>query len=588
MNKNIIKKAGLVLSVLLLITGAMVLTGCEDTLTSAIENEVEIASAAGGSPHDGTILINTGDAYTNSTAVSLSIFAKDDIGTTDMRISENSDYSDNSWIIYGTSYAYNLSPGDGVKTVYIWFKDGADQVSSRYSASIILDTSSPSYINRTPSPNTTGIARATTIQVRFDQPVDPSTLINTNFYLKNGVSPVTAVLSYSSGTNTATLTPNSDLDWNTLYTAYLTTGVKDAAGNSLVNGSTWSFTIKPKVATLEHLGGISLSSLISSASLSNAPTSFSYMTVKDNYIFVTTNNESVYYIGYIFKINALNPSHLTYVNSNDLSHNSQMVITNANYIFVGHSDGNIYQMNYSLNETGVYGSSTGGFINFSANGNIAQISNNSLISYSPTTLNSGTEISNHSEFSYTEAITTYGNWTYVASTDYSDYSPVNSIDVVYTGELGVNQGSTSISQTIVITSSTGDSTITGVDSHGGELLYVTHSGSSNGIVVLDTNDPSDPYGGVSVHSDATSALSSLDGTEDISIDNNYAIVARAGNGFAVLDLTSFYSPAILLSANAAYTAGAYRVIFKYPYFYVLEGSGRTSLTTLNVYELSID
>ncbi|MBT2549121.1 Ig-like domain-containing protein [Arthrobacter sp. ISL-65] len=51
-------------------------------------------------------------------------------------------------------------------------------------------------------------------------------------------------MSYNATTRTATLNPTVTLAGRTKYTAVLSAGIRDAAGNPLV-GTSWSFTTGP-------------------------------------------------------------------------------------------------------------------------------------------------------------------------------------------------------------------------------------------------------------------------------------------------------------------------------------------------------
>lgn len=98
--------------------------------------------ASDTTPPTGSISINSGATYTNSTSVTLSISASDPSGVSQMCISNTTSCS--SWETYTTSKSWTLSTGDGTKIVYIWFKDGVGNAnSSPYSDIIILDTTPP-------------------------------------------------------------------------------------------------------------------------------------------------------------------------------------------------------------------------------------------------------------------------------------------------------------------------------------------------------------------------------------------------------------------------------------------------------------
>jgi len=70
--------------------------------------------------------------------------------------------------------------------------------------------------------------------------MDALTITSSTFTLMQGTTTVSGLLSYS-GT-TATFVPASNLLPNTTYTATITTGAKDLAGNALANNYVWSFT----------------------------------------------------------------------------------------------------------------------------------------------------------------------------------------------------------------------------------------------------------------------------------------------------------------------------------------------------------
>lgn len=95
------------------------------------------------SPPTGTVLINNGDSFTNQTAVTLSLFAEDTgSGVSEMRFSENNvDWG--AWETYATSKAWNLGAADGVKAVYVQFRDGVGNLSDVATDTITLDTTLP-------------------------------------------------------------------------------------------------------------------------------------------------------------------------------------------------------------------------------------------------------------------------------------------------------------------------------------------------------------------------------------------------------------------------------------------------------------
>ena len=91
----------------------------------------------------GSISINNGASTTTVTGVTLTLSCTDSgSGCAEMQFStDNTTWSD--WEAYATSKAWTLTSGDGTKTVYAQFKDGAGNISTNYSDTIILDTSAP-------------------------------------------------------------------------------------------------------------------------------------------------------------------------------------------------------------------------------------------------------------------------------------------------------------------------------------------------------------------------------------------------------------------------------------------------------------
>jgi hypothetical protein len=93
----------------------------------------------------GTISINSGAAATNNAAVSLTLSATTaNAGdpVMDMRFS-NDGVTFGAWQPYTTNASYTLPSGDGNKTVYVEYRNGAGGISSAVPASILLDSTAP-------------------------------------------------------------------------------------------------------------------------------------------------------------------------------------------------------------------------------------------------------------------------------------------------------------------------------------------------------------------------------------------------------------------------------------------------------------
>ena len=93
----------------------------------------------------GSILINNGAEYTNSTSVTLNLTAIDDLsGVSQVRFSNDNLWDSEVWENPGTTKAWTLSGTNGLKTVYYQIKDNANLTSITYWSTITLDTVAPS------------------------------------------------------------------------------------------------------------------------------------------------------------------------------------------------------------------------------------------------------------------------------------------------------------------------------------------------------------------------------------------------------------------------------------------------------------
>jgi len=113
-------------------------------------------------PPTGSIQINNGEAYTTSLSVKLNLLATDSLsGIVTMRFSnDGKTYSQNE--AYFTLKAWDLSSGDGVKTIYVNYTDYAGN-SQIYYDTIVLDTSPPMVSIVSPKLNATIGSQTVTI-----------------------------------------------------------------------------------------------------------------------------------------------------------------------------------------------------------------------------------------------------------------------------------------------------------------------------------------------------------------------------------------------------------------------------------------
>jgi len=135
-----------------------VTTGVTDSTRNTLSSQYETSNGFTtgttvdtNSPSNPTISINSGAATTTSTSVTLTISATDDVGITAFYASEASSTlssSDSGWNSFTSSTSYSAtvsftlssasSAGNYSRTVYVWFKDAAGNVSTSASDGITL------------------------------------------------------------------------------------------------------------------------------------------------------------------------------------------------------------------------------------------------------------------------------------------------------------------------------------------------------------------------------------------------------------------------------------------------------------------
>jgi Big-like domain-containing protein len=155
----------------------------------------------------------------------------------------------------GSNTTYTAKVGTGVRDL----AGNALQAKTwTFTTGANADVTAPTLNSTSPAGGT--VAISSPINVSLNEPMDPATITTANFMVTGpGTTPVKGVVAFDAITNTATFTrhnhfltpsvcdlaPASDLDHNTLYTATLTTGAKDLAGNALAGDLVWSFTTAP-------------------------------------------------------------------------------------------------------------------------------------------------------------------------------------------------------------------------------------------------------------------------------------------------------------------------------------------------------
>jgi streptogramin lyase len=197
---------------------------------------------------------NTSDGLTHETVYAIAI---DSSGNKWFATHHNgiSKFDDITWTTYNT-YNSNL-PHNRVNSVIVdssqdkWFGT-ADGIGA-----LVNDNTPPEIISTDPPDSSTGFSISSDITATFSDRMDQATIGDANFIIEdsNG-DKVWGEVSYDPSAKSAVFNPYSDLDYASSYTAKITTGVRDVAGNYMTTDKVWSFTTED-LATIIQGGSTS-------------------------------------------------------------------------------------------------------------------------------------------------------------------------------------------------------------------------------------------------------------------------------------------------------------------------------------------
>lgn len=132
--------------------------------------------------------------------------------------------------------------GNALATAYVW----------TFTTVPPPDVTPPGVVSTFPANGAISITTAATLTAEFSEPLNPATVTTSTFILMQGTTSIAGVVTYSG--NTASFNPDVALASMTAYTATITTGVMDIAGNSMTADYSWSFTtdgeVNPDVPTV--------------------------------------------------------------------------------------------------------------------------------------------------------------------------------------------------------------------------------------------------------------------------------------------------------------------------------------------------
>ncbi|MBI5091860.1 MAG: Ig-like domain-containing protein [Candidatus Hydrogenedentes bacterium] len=102
------------------------------------------------------------------------------------------------------------------------------------------DTTAPAVSSTDPANGATGVPPGRNLSATFSKAMNPLTITTATFTLRHGTTPVAGTVSYAG--ITAVFNPTGSLPSSTLYTATITSGATDLAGNALASDHVWTFT----------------------------------------------------------------------------------------------------------------------------------------------------------------------------------------------------------------------------------------------------------------------------------------------------------------------------------------------------------
>jgi Ice-binding-like/Bacterial Ig-like domain len=129
------------------------------------------------------------------------------------------------------------------------------------------DHVAPRVIATDPAGGATEVVLNKKISATFSEAMDPSTLNATTFTLRQGTVAVAGVVSTAGAT--ATFSPSDNLAAGTTFTATITTGAADPAGNSMATNYSWSFTTSACAETPVALGTASTFAVLAGSTVAN-------------------------------------------------------------------------------------------------------------------------------------------------------------------------------------------------------------------------------------------------------------------------------------------------------------------------------
>jgi hypothetical protein len=132
----------------------------------------------------------------------------------------------------------------GVNVITMKAEYGSDVGYDTITITRLPDTTPPTVTSTTPGSGATNVSVNASVRVDFNEAMDAATLTSATFSLAdNGGNVVSGTV--TGLVSSATFAPAVSLPGLTTYTATVSVGARDAAGNAIAGPYTWSFTTGP-------------------------------------------------------------------------------------------------------------------------------------------------------------------------------------------------------------------------------------------------------------------------------------------------------------------------------------------------------
>ncbi len=219
-------------------------TDTAGNFAQAASNNFTIDSTA---PTISSFVLAGGSTTTALPSVTYALSASDNIALASFRCSESSNFADNGWLPFNANSSLVLSAINGQKTVYVWVKDTAGNVSASANANISLDFGTPPVVTISNPTSGQNYSTGSTVNIQWTctgnngLSATPISL----YYGTDSSSSYTTIasnVSYTSGTTGSyswTL-PSSLTAFRVLVKCSSQAGVTSQVLSNIVNTTTWS------------------------------------------------------------------------------------------------------------------------------------------------------------------------------------------------------------------------------------------------------------------------------------------------------------------------------------------------------------